>query len=557
MFRKNQSTYQPSLFSFENQLSPKLLSELQQTQEHSFYKLIFQNINENIFSPLYSEDKASRPNAPINCLVSALILKEKKGWSYNELFQSLKFDLRARIAIGLNDFDNNPFCRASLFNFQNRLFNHFLKEGETLIEKIFDNLTKKQLKELKIKTDIQRSDSFLVHSNIKNYSRIQLLVEGILRLHKILSKEDKNHFSKEFEPYLKQNSEHFVYQLKSSEITHKISEIGNFYNSLYETFKSKYIDNETFKLFERIFNEHFKIVDKKVELIPSQELSSNILQSIDDPDATFRKKRKEQSKGYSINIVETANPENAINLLTDVCVEKNNVDDSKILNKRLDKIVKKTPLKELHTDGAYGSKANDEKMQELGIKHVQTAVKGRKSTVSIEIEQVNEKEYKVTCPNQEVISTPTNKRHKASFDLEVCNNCPFSESCPTQKQKTFRVLYFDNSTVIAKQRHNNINQIPEERRNLRPNVEASVQEFKHQLNNGKLKVRKLFRVIFFALNKAIGINFGRIYRYLAQNSFDFINWVSFFLKLLSFCINFVVHKIKFGNYSNSNIKLTI
>jgi len=44
------------------------------------------------------------------------------------------------------------------------------------LETTFDNLTAKQLEELKIKTDIQRSDSTQISSNIREYSRVQLWV---------------------------------------------------------------------------------------------------------------------------------------------------------------------------------------------------------------------------------------------------------------------------------------------------------------------------------------------------------------------------------------------
>jgi len=50
------------------------------------------------FRGLYS-DKASRPNAPVNVLVSALILKELKGISYDELMESVMFDLRYKTAL--------------------------------------------------------------------------------------------------------------------------------------------------------------------------------------------------------------------------------------------------------------------------------------------------------------------------------------------------------------------------------------------------------------------------------------------------------------------------
>jgi len=61
--------------------------------------------------------------------------------------------------------DDMAFCEATFFNFQNRLLKHFVETGENLLETVFDGLTKEQLKKLKIKTDIQRSDSFTSKSS--------------------------------------------------------------------------------------------------------------------------------------------------------------------------------------------------------------------------------------------------------------------------------------------------------------------------------------------------------------------------------------------------------
>jgi len=68
--------------------------------------------------------------------------------------------------------DDRAFCEATFFNFQNRLLKHFVETGENLLETVFDGLTKEQLKKLKIKTDIQKSDSFMAMSNIRNYGRV-------------------------------------------------------------------------------------------------------------------------------------------------------------------------------------------------------------------------------------------------------------------------------------------------------------------------------------------------------------------------------------------------
>jgi hypothetical protein len=61
--------------------------------------------------------------------------------------------------------------------------------------------------------------------------------------------------------------------------------------------------------------------------------------------------------------------------------------------------------------------------------------------------------------------------------------------------------------------------IPEERRKIRPNVEAQMNEFKIRTPGGKLKVRRLFKATLFAFNAGIAINFGRIYRFIARNGF--------------------------------------
>ncbi len=63
-----------------------------------------------------------------------------------------------------------------------------------------------------------------------------------------------------------------------------------------------------------------------------------MLQSPDDQEATYRKKRDQEGKGFTINATETANPDNPIQLIDEIAVNLNNFDDTKILNDRIDKI---------------------------------------------------------------------------------------------------------------------------------------------------------------------------------------------------------------------------
>jgi hypothetical protein len=250
-----------------------------------------------------------------------------------------------------------------------------------------------------------------------------------------------------------------------------------------------------------------------------RKLNGSTLQSPDDIDATYRKKRDRHYRGQSVNVTETANPDNELNLITDAVVCSNDTDDSKILNERIEPIKEKTPdLNELHTDGAYGSEDNDKKMEELEITHVQTAVRGRKAEVSMEIEEVSDGQYKVKCPHQCVSSQKTKTRHKACFDVEICRQCPLSRNCPAKQQSDKRTYYFDRSDYLLGKRNRNIKSLPPERRKLRPNVEATVKEFTKPFNHkGKLRVRGLFKTMVYAHAMAISINFGRIWRYMAEN----------------------------------------
>lgn len=533
MFKENN---QPELFSFENDLPKKMQNRLNNTQEKAFYHLIFRNIKEGDYKDLYSS-VASRPNVPVNILVASLVLKERKAWSFDELIEHIMFDLRTKAALGLTQIDKAPFGRATIFNFQNRLSDYEQEKGINLFEKTFDNLTASQLKKLKIKTNIQRSDSGLISSNIRKYSRIQLLVEVLLRLSRLFDDADKDILSAQIKPYSKLGSQKYVYQLKSSDLTHELKKLGELYYAIHQLVKIKYSGTDEFRIFQRAYNEHFTVTEGGAKAKDSKELNSSMLQSPDDEDATYRKKRGQESKGYTINATETANPENSIQLLTDIAVNKNNIDDSKILEARADKLIEKTPdLGELHTDGGYGSEGVDKKMGGNNITLITTAVRGRESKIEKTITQnpENEQEYTVKCPYQEVRSVPTKKRNKAIFDTEKCNICPLKEECNIFKAKG--KYYFTHSDYLKNTRNNNINKIPKERRKIRPNVEATIKEFKGKTKAGKLKVRGMFKASLFAFTMGVSINFGRIYRLLMSKDGNFANIFTIFDKLATHII---------------------
>jgi len=504
MFKANQQHLQGNLFGFDHYLPDKQQQELLGTEEKAFYDWVFCQIKEEEFACLYSETY-SRPNAPVNSLVSALILINKNNWTYEQFFKQMTFNMLIRTALGLKTFGNNPFNRATLFNFQNAIADYYLQTGVNLLERVFDHLTAKQLQELRIKTSIQRTDSFLAASNIVSYSRVRLLVEVLIRFYRILEDRDKEKLKDKFSEYIShQTAGHYVYNLSRDEVPHKLTELGKLYYYLVNSMPAKYRKQEIFKIMTRVYSEQFVKIKGKVIARDDKDITSGSLQSPDDPEATYRKKGDQTSRGYTVNLTETAHPDNQLNLITDISVEKNNEDDSKILNERLGVMKEKTPdLEELHADGAYGSSANDELMEEAGVKLVQTAVRGRKAGHLVKIDKMGD-QYIVSCPHQTVIASKARKRYKACFDKSICH-------CV---KGTF---YFTEQDYLRHQRIRNLEQISPNRQKLRPNVEATVHEFKCKTRNGKLKTRGKIKAEFFAFTIGVGVNVGRIYRFLVNS----------------------------------------
>lgn len=539
MFKKNTEHVQKNFFGLFNTLPPALQNDAKESSEYHFYNLIFCNIPEELFAKLYS-DKKSRPNAPINAMVASFILMQRYRWTYEQLFAAIKFNILTKIALGLDALDDIPFCSASLFNFQNRLNDHFQQTGENLLEQVFDALTEDQLQTLKLKTNIQRTDSFQAASNIRNYSRLQLLIELIIRLHRVLSDEDKQRFAEKFQIYLNKTSGQYIYHITASDLPQELEKIGQLYQWIYDNLYSSYAELDIFKTFERVYQEHFTVVEQKITVNSAAQLHSGCVQSPDDVDATYRDKNGNASKGQAMNVTETAHPDNPINLVTDVAVNANNIDDSQVLGERLAPIKQKTPdLAELHFDGGFGSSANDAKFDYYGITPIQTAVRGRQAAVAIEIEQTAENEYQVSCPQQTVSSQSTRQRHKAEFDVAHCQQCSHRHQCPAISMKKAKVFYFSQEDYLAKRRQHRIHDLPTERRTLRNNVEATVHEFVCKMPRKKLKVRGAFKAAVFAYSVAMAINFGRIYRLLLADPDYFRAFFFFVVKIIKERVNFM------------------
>ncbi len=514
MFRKNEGHWQRDLFGRENfGLPESKYKKALKSKEYRFYEEVFSRIDEEMFEPLFVSGRG-RPNAPLNSMLAAMILRELRHCTYEELFRSLDFDVLTRMAIGLTDMSETPFCPATLFNFQDRLVRYDREHGTNLFEELFHSITGNLLKRFGVDASIQRCDSFRAMSNIANYGRVRLLVEVLLRLYRILKASDRKKVDSILGPYTSQSSDNYVYRLKPADLPRELSQLGAIYVRIFQLLGKTYAEDSVYQTFRRVMSEQFEIcADGSVRVRKAKEIGSGSLQSPDDPEATFSAKSGKKQKGYKVNVAETATPGNELNLINDVSVQPNNVHDGTMLADRMDVIKEHTPeLNEMHTDGGYGGSVLDPKMSEHEVLHVETGSKMGKARVNMIYESTDDG-YQVSCPLQTSPAGRTRKRWKADFNNEICGECSHREQCPTVQRRRKRTLYFDESWAKASIRSRNIELIPEERRKLRANVEATVNEFTGCFNHkGKLRVRGLARSTLQILAAALAINFARVFR---------------------------------------------
>jgi hypothetical protein len=532
MFKKNTSHLQPAIISAISDLPQKQLKLLEESWAYDFYHDFFKQIDEEIFAVLYSNEP-SRPNVPVNVLVGMEVIKAGYGWSDEELYENYCFNLQVRYALGYDRLGEGDFAIRTLYNFRKRLSEYQIENGENLLETVFQKVTDSLIRKLELRTGMQRMDSTQIASNIVEASRLQLLVEAIQRMYRILSEADQERLADRFAAYLKGTAGQYTYRVKGKEaINAHLQQVGATILNLLTELQDGYGDQSVYQVLERIFSEHFNLVEDRIYPKEYQELTSGSLQSVDDLEASYRQKGHKHYKGYVANLTETCDPENEAQLITKVQVSPNNVDDTQLLAEALPELEEKTELKTLYTDGGYGSLKIDEMLADKDIKHIQTAIRGRKPSTEklhlsdFEIQQTEAgKPTQIICPHGQKVKVQPSKQRKsfvAHFEKDNCASCPFAAICPAKpgKRDPRRHLRFTQAHVAQRRRRSQIHLQNGE--NLRAAVEATVRQVKHPFPNSKLPVRGQFRVTCMVIGSAMMSNIRRIQRYrmmkMAQES---------------------------------------
>jgi len=269
MFRLNPRTHQPALFSDLNLLPAHQRERLDQSWAGTFRREVFERLDEHAFASLYS-DVASRPNMPINVLVGLETLKAGCGWSDAELHEAYTFNVQVRYAVGLENLGDGEFELRTLYYFRRRVSDHQQTTGENLFEQAFAQITDEQVEAFQVKTHRLRMDSTQLASNVRHFSRLQLLVEVAQRVHRMLTDTERARYVERFQPYVRGSSGQFIYHLKGETTAPHLQHLGELFQTLVLELEPTYAAHETYQLLARVFREHFQPIatDGSIETAP-------------------------------------------------------------------------------------------------------------------------------------------------------------------------------------------------------------------------------------------------------------------------------------------------
>ena len=519
-FRKN-NNQQIALDDITNSLTKRERNILEKSWAKNFAERIFPIIDEKKYSILYSE-KASRPNTPVNIIIGALVLKELFELTDDEMVETLMFDIRYRYALNTTSYEEQPLSDKTLSRFRARCYTYETATGIDLIHETINELSGEMAAIMNINHKLKRMDSFMVASNIKKLSRLELLYTCVSNLAMRLHEQDRDDLLTGLENYYDPTDyNRMIYHNRSTDTDTRIGRVIADAAKLRENCNGGFDNMSEFQLLLRVLKEQtIENPDGTIRLRTKEDggMNSGMLQNPSDPDATYREKAGKQYRGYVANVVESTGETGTI--ITDYQYEQNIHSDSQFLTEAIDATGKQPEPVTLVTDGAYGSTTNLARAADNNIELVTTEMSGRKANdIYADFKFDDDGQRLLECAAGKTPKScsyiKTTGQCRVSFHKNDCANCANKGKCNPKIYKRTSVLFVSNKSsdraILQRQMQT------DEYRKLsyfRNGVESIPSTLRRKYRIDRMPVRTKIRTkLFFGL-KIAAFNFRKLVKFL-------------------------------------------
>ncbi len=515
------SSQQISLFDKLAFLSPRKQQMIERSWAQAFSSHIYTRINEHIFAPLYSEKTNSRPNAPINVIVSALILKDFTNLTDEEITEACEFDFRYQYALHTTSFEDQPVSERTLSRFRSRLAAYELTTGEDLLHQCFVEMADGLRQYMEISSTIKRMDSMMIESNIRKMGRLELLYTCLSNLVKELHRDGKIELLEGLEHYADPNDRNqVVYHDQDTSQSERLQKIIDDACALLPKCEEDYAESEDYQLLERAIQEQTKKDDdgRNIPKGKGDGMNSSSLQNPSDPDATYRKKAGKEHRGYTANITETVDVNGSV--VTDYQYDVNIRSDVDFLQESIEKAETTDDVTAIIADGSYASEDLASQAADKNIGLITTGLRGRKPReILTQFVLSKDGHTVIKCPEGYPPKSSSyiwqSDSIRVSFPRCYCENCPHQQECRAKiRTRTAFVILslgalFNTEEAIRRRDDETMKLIGR----IRNGAETIPSILRRKYHVDEMPVRgKLKTKVFFGF-KMLALNFSKLWLY--------------------------------------------
>ena len=543
---------QESLWQSEFLITPRKAKLMRRSWAEVFRNEALVLIEEERFAPMYSPD-TGRPNRAVQTVLGVLVLKEMFDLMDMEALEELEFNLLWHHALRL-EMEEAHLAQKTLHNFRVRLIEH---DGGRLA---FCETTDRMIEAMRLRTGKQRLDSTHVMSNVAVLTRLGLFCEtvrvfllAVSREHGDLGEGIGDGLAQR---YLKESGESSGYEdSRSGEGRRRLSVCARDVYRLVDRFRGTAVEEmEEYGLLDRLLHEQCHVdrhgdgrpgaddddaTEGKVPIALKEpkEVRSDTLQTPHDPEVTYS---GHKGKGYEVQVSETCEEGNAVQMITHVEVTPSSGSDAGVTVGVIDELRERgIGPSELWCDTSYGSGHNGweaelrgtELVSPVGGRAPGEADRGdgtlRLTAADFDID-VTARRAAVCPAGHEAVSEYEDEdapeRVEMHFAREVCEPCTLRSLCPVRWRRRPElggewslsgayVLSADLARVnIGRRRRAESDGQWRKRYGLRAGIEGTNSELKRRHGLGRLRVRGGERVRLAVYLKALACNIKRMVR---------------------------------------------
>ena len=435
-----------------------------------------------------------RPTKELYSIAGLLLIQEFMDWTKDQALDAYSFHMDVHYALNLEPITHNISMRTL-----ERYINLF--EENNLAKATMDEITTKLVEVLGIKIDKQRLDSTHIFSDMASFGRTRLMGVAIKRfLTQVIrhNKEDYNSLEESFRNRYAPGVNQLFADTKKDNASRRLlrQQVAEDMHCIIRYFGEtvEYSGKDSYKAVERIFYEQCHVHEDRV--IIKEKTGGHVMQNPSDPDATYD---GHKGKGYQVQIAETCNPENEVQLITSAIPQTAAEADANAVEEVLQDLTANDLMPDqLLADTHYTGDENVQFAEEKGVELL-GPVPGCSTEDN---EHLNIDDFNIDEETEEVVCCPAGhkpassihdkqtRKTKTVMPSSTCSQCEFHKECPPEKCHDGYCSYHTaKQRRLAGRRREENTDVFRDRYRIRGGIEGTNSGLKRRTGLGRLRVR--------------------------------------------------------------------